>query len=231
MPAAWRHLLAGEEARQALASHRGWDPGSLDLGRELAARLGCPLHAATVTRLLVDLNRSADNPEMWSEFSRGLPAEERRRLLAACWRPHREAVEAAVAEAVEAAATAGAGEAVLHLSVHSFTPLWQGRRREVDVGLLFDPARRPEAAWCRRLRSEIDRRLPRLAVRDNEPYLGVADGLTTHLRRRFAAPHYLGIELEVSQRLVAGAGWQALRRALAEAVAACVETGSATPAL
>jgi predicted N-formylglutamate amidohydrolase len=40
-------------------------------------------------------------------------------------------------------------------------------------------------------------------VRRNAPYRGRDDGLPTALRRRFAPRHYLGVELEVSQALLA----------------------------
>ena len=209
MPEGWRGLFA--DAEDILASHRGWDRGSLPLAREIGKRLGCGVHAATVTRLLVDLNRSADHPEVFSEYTRELPAGERERLIAEHWRPYRQTVEAAVAKGAEP---------VLHLSVHTFTPVWEGRRREVDVGLLFDPGRAGEVAWCRRLRAEIERRRPDLAVRDNEPYLGVDDGLTTYLRTRFQAERYLGIELEVNQRSVDEPSWGELTAALAEAIVA-----------
>lgn len=206
-------MFAGEGAADVLASHRGWDRGALPLAREIGKGLGCEVLAATVTRLLVDLNRSTDNPEVFSEFTRGLSEAEREELIERYWRPHREAVEAAVGGL-------GAGdEAVLHLSVHTFTPVWEGRRREVEVGLLFDPAREREVEWCRRLRAEIEHRRPRLVVRDNEPYLGTADGLTTYLRGRFEAGRYLGVELEVSQGLV-GEGWLGLVGALVESVVA-----------
>lgn len=210
VPERWGELFPDDRAADVLASHRGWDRGALPLAREIGKGLGCEVHAATVTRLLVDLNRSKDTPELFSEYTRGLPEAERAELIERYWRPHREAVEAVV----------GAGEEpVLHLSVHTFTPVWEGRRREVEVGLLFDPARQGEVEWCRRLRTEIERRRPDLVVRDNEPYLGIADGLTTWLRGRFSAERYLGIELEVSQGLV-GEGWQRLIGEITEAVVA-----------
>jgi len=210
VPEGWRHLFTGDGAAAVLASHRGWDCGALPLAREIGKGLGCAVHAATVTRLLVDLNRSADSPEVFSEYTRPLPPADREALIAEHWRPYRQAVEAAVA--------AGDGP-VLHLSIHTFTSVWEGRRREVDVGLLFDPGRAGEVAWCRRLRSEIERRRAELAVRDNEPYLGVADGFTSYLRGRFPVERYLGVELEVNQRLV-DEGWGELVATLAAAVAA-----------
>ena len=149
----------------------------------------------------------------------GSSAGERDELLGEHYFPYRQAVEIAVAEL---AARPPAAPPCLHLSVHTFAPTWAGRPRDVDVGLLFDPDRRPELAFCRALRDDLARRRPRLAIRFNEPYLGIDDGLTTHLRRRFAADRYLGIELEVNQRfpLGDGAAWAALGDELAESCAA-----------
>jgi len=217
VPERYRSLFAGRE--ELLASHRGWDPGSRELAEALARRLRAPLFVATVSRLLVELNRSPDHPELLSELSRGLSSGARDELLGEHYFPYRHAVEIAVAELAARPPTA---PPCLHLSVHTFAPTWEGRPRDVDVGLLFDPDRRPELAFCRALRDDLARRRPRLAIRFNEPYLGIDDGLTTHLRRRFAADRYLGIELEVNQRfpLGDGAAWAALGGELVESCAA-----------
>jgi len=52
-----------------LDSHRGWDAGALELGRQLADAFGVPLHVATTTRLLVDLNRSIGHRQLFSEVT------------------------------------------------------------------------------------------------------------------------------------------------------------------
>src|SRR5690349_3517443 len=80
-----------------LASHRGWDPGTLDLARRLGDALHAPLVAATTTRLLVDLNRSPHNPRAFSEITRRLPPADRRRLLEEHHRPHWDTVRARLA--------------------------------------------------------------------------------------------------------------------------------------
>ena len=71
-PPPYRALFAGEEGR--LATHRGYDIGILPFARVLARELAAPLHAATVTRLLVDLNRSQRSPSLFSPLTRTLPA-------------------------------------------------------------------------------------------------------------------------------------------------------------
>ena len=95
VPAGWTALFSGFEA--LLETHRGWDPGALALGQQMAARFGVPLHAATTTRLLVDLNRSIGHRQLFSEVTRALSPARRKDIVARHYRPYRDAVEAAIA--------------------------------------------------------------------------------------------------------------------------------------
>ncbi len=114
------------------------------------------------------------------------------------------------------------GGTVLHLAIHSFVPVLDGVEREVEIGLLFDPGRGAERAFCQRVRRGLRESLAggahRLRVRFNEPYRGVADGLPTWLRKHFPPSQYMGIELEVSQGLILAGGpeWGRARRAILE---------------
>ncbi len=190
VPAAYRRWFRG--ASRALASHRGYDLGALAMAKALSRRLSAPLVAASVTRLLVDLNRSETHPGVISEFLDGVGREEREALLARFHRPHRLAVRSAIAT------LAGDGT-VVHVGVHSFTPVLNGETRNADLGLLYDPARRAERALCSRWTRAL--REAGLRTRRNYPYRGNADGLTTRLRSTFPARSYLGLELEVNQAL------------------------------
>ena len=198
VPSEYRALFRGRA--KLLASHRGWDPGTLHLSRRLADALDAPLVAATTTRLLVDLNRSPHNPRAFSEITRRLPREERRRLLEERHRPHWDAVRARLTRAV------GRGGRVVHLGVHSFTPVLAGVTRKPDVALLYDPSRGEERelalAWARGLSAA----LPTRVVRRNDPYRGYSDGLTTAMRREHQRRAYVGIEIEVNQRHVGPGG-------------------------
>ncbi len=194
IPARYRPLFSGKE--RLLASHRGHDLGALDVARVLARNLQCPLHAATVSRLLVDLNRSEGHPRHFSEITREFPAEERERILARHYRPHRERIERDIRRIVRN------GSRVIHLAIHSFTPVLDGERRRTDIGLLFDPARKRESAGCRAWKKELVWRAPHLAVHCNRPYRGTSDGLTTALRRIFPDTRYAGVEVEINQRLL-----------------------------
>ncbi|GMV05877.1 MAG: hypothetical protein AMXMBFR53_21540 [Gemmatimonadota bacterium] len=210
VPDEYRAWFAG--AGEVLASHRGWDAGALALAGVLGGALGAPVRSATVTRLLVDLNRSPHNPRVFSEFTRGAPPEEKARVLAEWHAPYREGVDAAVAERVTS------GRTVLHLGIHSFAPSWNGAPRRPDVALLYDPARPSERTLCARWAEALKAALPGYRVHRNDPYRGAADGLTTWLRRRHPQDRYLGIEVEVNQRHLDASGRfpEAVARALGE---------------
>lgn len=218
VPARFKHLFETPAARRALAGHRGCDDGALGVARALARALGVALHATTITRLLVDTNRSPHHRALFSEFSAAAGPKARERMLARYYLPHRERVR-------RAASSAGGG-IVVHVGVHSFAGRLGGRTRRCDVGLLYDPSRALERAFCARWQRLLTAREPSLRVRRNYPYRGAADGLTTTLRRELDASRYLGIELEINRerlgpaapgrRRLAAAIVASLRAALAE---------------
>lgn len=208
VPRRYRDLFAGHEA--LLQSHRGYDPGALAMAHDLADALEAPLILATTSRLLVDLNRSPNHPRLHSDMIRSLPDAQRREILARYYLPFRDRAERTIAAAI------AGGRRVIHVSSHSFTPVLDGVVRRADVGLLYDPARPGEAGLCSAWRAGLKRQMPQLRVRRNYPYTGTSDGFTVYLRRRFDVDDYIGIELEINQRLVAAprATWLHLRAAL-----------------
>lgn len=208
VPARYAHFFAGYDA--LLQSHRGYDPGSLALGRELARALDAPFLAATTTRLLIELNRSPGHRQLYGEPLRLAPQAIRGELMARYYTPYHQRGERLVAEAAQQ------GRQMIHVSSHSFTPELHGEVRNADIGLLYDPARAGEVALCRRWLAALKVLAPHLRVRRNYPYTGKSDGFCTWLRRRFGADDYVGIELEVNQKhvLAGGAPWARLREAV-----------------
>ena len=214
VPEEYRHLFAGRD--RLLATHRGYDRGTAELSQYLAAQLQAPLLCATTTRLLVDLNRSLGHPQLLSPITSTLDKAARERLLAQHYHPYRQRVLEWIRRRV------AQRRPVLHVSLHSFTPVRRGQVRHADVGLLYDPVRRWEKAvslrWQRLLRAAA----PALIVRRNYPYRGAADGQTTALRRHFADRWYAGIELEVNQRWVLRPGWEELKHSIFTSLAAVI---------
>lgn len=198
-----------------LFSHRGWDPGALELARALAQSFGAPCLASTTTRLLVDLNRSMGHRELFSEITRPLARTTRQEILALYYRPHRDAVEHEVARHI------AAGRSVLHVASHSFTSVLDETVRRADVAWLYDPRRPSERDLAGRWLRAFARRSPSLRLRRNYPYQGRSDGLAASLRKRFPDAAYVGIELEVNQAFAAqgGAPWLRLRSDLIDALA------------
>jgi predicted N-formylglutamate amidohydrolase len=216
IPAPYRTLFRDSQA--LLDSHRGYDPGALILARELACALNAALETSTVSRLLVDLNRSIGHPQLFSPAIRNAPVKVREEIVARHYTPYRVRIEHRVGESV------ASGRRVIHISSHSFTPELDGKVRNADAGLLYHPGRPGELALCARWRQALAAQAPALRVRRNYPYAGKGDGVTSALRRRFSAEAYVGIELEINQAIVlaGGQGWAALRQVLIDSLrAAC----------
>ncbi len=199
IPAAYRSLFSG--ADDVLKSHRGWDPGALAVAEAMAARLKADLFASTTSRLLVELNRSLGHRSLFSDFTASLTEEQRQKVVDRYWQPYRDGVTSHMAALV------GAGQQVIHLSIHSFTPTWDGKLRRTRIGLLYDPRRLNERSFCNAWKAELRQQCPEYSIHSNQPYKGIADGFTTWLRRQFAATDscdgtYAGIEVEINQALI-----------------------------
>ena len=193
VPKAYAACFAGQ--RTLLDSHRGWDPGTLALGKYLTKELSAPLIYRETTRLLVDLNRSESNRAIFSSLVRTLPSAEREQILERYYRPYRREVKEWIDAQVKAK------QFVWHLSLHSFTPQLGDDVRQAEIGLLYDPQRKPERELCARWQVALRQVFPEFRIRLNYPYRGTADGHPPTLRKAFSAKKYAGIELEVNQRL------------------------------
>lgn len=212
IPSSLRPLFRNDRA--LLATHRGFDPGALIMARQLAAAFAAPLVTSTISRMVVDLNRSIGHPHLYSAATRETPRATRAAIIARYYLPYRTEVARLVAQAV------ARGRRLIHVSSHSFTPVLNGEVRHADVGLLYDPARHGEIALCACWKAALAARDPMLRVRRNYPYAGKGDGLTAYLRRQFPPAVYVGVELEINQRIVLAAGrpFTALRGTLIDSL-------------
>ncbi|NIN71796.1 MAG: N-formylglutamate amidohydrolase [Gemmatimonadetes bacterium] len=183
-------------------SHIAWDLGARTIARRCARHFSCPYHEGEYSRLLVDLNRSTHNPRLMPRRAWGvrvpgneaIAQEERARRIASYYQPYRDAVYRDIEK------TQRRHGSCVHLSIHTFTPQLRGRVRRADIGILYDPARAAEREFADRLAASLKN--GGLSVRRNYPYRGTSDGLTTFCRARYPVSRYLGIELELNQRLV-----------------------------
>ncbi len=211
VPQSYRHLFAAQP--DVLSTHRGYDPGALAVALQLASSLAAPIHFTETTRLLVDTNRSADNDQVFSEFSITLTSAARQEILEQFYWPHRLSIETSLAAMIDA------GHDVLHIALHSFVDELNGHRREFEIGVLFDPDRGEETKFAVQLLAAIEISGKNLRGVSNQPYLGTDDGLTTAMRKAFDCGRYLGIEIEMRQGLLASAaGRRAATDSLIQAI-------------
>ncbi len=190
IPAAYRDLFAVNTA--VLETHRGFDIGALEIARTISKSLKAPLHSAQTSRLLVDLNRSLHHRRLYSEFTRDCDEQTQEQILNNYYHPYRQELEQQLRKMIAASGS------VIHISIHSFTPVLDGQVRNADIGLLYDPARKREKVFCAKLKAALDQTAFGV-TRLNYPYRGNSDGLTTHLRRCLPARAYIGIEIEINQ--------------------------------
>ncbi len=193
VPDEYTELFAG--ARHILETHQGYDIGASEVCRHLEGLAEAAFYGEC-SRLLIDLNRSLHHPRLFSSFSQHLPRKEKERIVADWYAPFRRDVLQA------AERTLARHDEVLHLALHSFTPVLNGVARPNDIGILYDPQRNREKDLARRLAGALHEIQPQLKIRMNHPYRGTSDGLTTLLRRHFNKDAYLGIELEINQCLL-----------------------------
>lgn len=186
--------------RVARRSHAAWDIGALAVARRLSDRLGAPLVAGALSRLVYDCNRPPDAPDAIAERSEVFDVPGNRRLDDAARRERFERVHvpfhAALAETC-AAQTESCGRAIALVTLHSFTPVYLGRRRRVAIGFLHasDPAL-AEAA----LAAETARGVWFAAL--NEPY-STSDGVTHTLALHGEAAGRRALMIELRNDLIA----------------------------
>lgn len=181
-------------SKASLDTHLAYDLHAATAARRLARAKQAPILLGKWSRLCIDLNRSLRNPSVWSSLAEKMAPEEKE-FLTEYYSGYRAKVEDMIRKALD-------GGQVLHISVHSFAPEMQGIQRNCDIGWLYDPSRPEE----KKVACDFQDTLSRAGwkVRRNYPYRGIADGLTTYLRRNFTAGEYLGLELELNQALGTG---------------------------
>jgi predicted N-formylglutamate amidohydrolase len=193
LPAAWQTLL--QSYCDGCETHQLWDPGTPEIASWLGKLLRAPVFKGEFSRLLVDLNRSVNHPSLFSPPMRELPDRDRTRVLTTYYYPFRHQVIRALDYLVTEK------KPIIHISVHSFTPVFKGEVRTADFGLLFDPAREWERELSRIWLPYLKAGRADLICQPNYPYLGASDGHTTAMRRAFGRHRYMGYELEFNQKL------------------------------
>jgi predicted N-formylglutamate amidohydrolase len=190
-----------------LESHIAWDPGALGVAQELSRLLDAPLIHATVSRLVLDLNRDPSAPDSITALSErtaipgnvDLDPAERTRRVGEVYHAFHGAADAFI----EPRSTAGQVRAVV--SIHSFTPVYRNVRRPWEIGLIFDRDERFARSVELGLRQEAG-----LNVGMNQPYSPadrVFHTLERHADRRGLAPLMIEIRNDLIRTEDGQAEW------------------------
>ena len=178
-----------------LQSHIAWDPGAIETAEAMAEILDAPLISATISRLIYDCNRPPDSATAMPLTSENqiipgnvdLAETSKQQRVTNYYRPF----EAALSERVVLMGMP------LMITVHSFTPVFLGEQRQVEIGVLHDEDSRFADAFLQQTLTDS-----RFNIQRNQPY-APTDGVT-HTLTHHALPHGLtNVMLEIRNDLIA----------------------------
>ncbi len=181
--------LDGHDARLA-GTHWAFDPGAREIVHELAALLDAPAVLARFARLIIDPNRDLASPTLFRSDADGFPIhlnlgisdDDRRERIERFYLPYHRAIDAALARC----------SAPLVFPIHTFTDEYEGTRRHMEVGVLFDE----EESLAERLRDALLD--AGFVVAMNEPWSG-KDGLIYSAERHARNHGRRALEIEARQ--------------------------------
>ncbi|MCA3560229.1 MAG: N-formylglutamate amidohydrolase [Aestuariivirga sp.] len=179
-----------------LTRHIAWDIGAEKVGRLLSRLMDAPLLLQRYSRLAYDCNRPPESPDSIPEMSeltaipgnRKLSAEDRLARAREIYRPFHDGVSAVLD------GRAAGGQHSLVVSIHSFTPVYKGKPRSVELGILHDRDTT--------LSSKLIKSFPNVDARLNEPY-GPKDGVLHTLNLHGFARGLQHAMIEIRNDLVA----------------------------
>ena len=188
-----------------LASHIAWDIGAQRVAEMLSDRLDATLVSQRFSRLAYDCNRPPEADGAYPERSEiydvpgnvGLSAEDKARRANALYHPFHRAIDTLLE------ARLAAGRDVILVTVHSFTPVYFGTRRDGHLGILHDEdSRLADAMLDASAALELDQ------VLRNYPY-GPEDGVTHTLQRHGLTRQIANVMLEIRNDLISDDAGQA----------------------
>lgn len=180
---------------EAAKSHAAWDIGALAMAEALSAALDAPLVAGGISRLVYDLNRPLDAPDAIPERSEvfeipgnaNLSKADKAERYDGIYKPFHSALSDVIAKKRPSGL----------ITVHSFTPVFNGQQREVEIGFLHDADPRfAKAALA------TERERGRFHCGLNTPY-GPDDGVMHTLARHGTANDLPALMIEVRNDLIA----------------------------
>ncbi len=183
---------------EALASHIAWDPGALPVARKIAAGLNATLVFQRFSRLIYDCNRPPESAGAMPETSeiytipgnQHLGEADRQARTEGLYIPFHDRIRELLKERT------ARGQKTVIVTIHSFTPIYNGKSRAVELGILHD-----EDSWLADRMLEAAAEAPLYRTERNQPY-GPEDGVTHTLKLHGIANGLHNVMIEVRNDLI-----------------------------
>lgn len=187
-------------------SHIAWDIGAVEVAQEMSTLLDSPLIVQDISRLVIDCNRppmSDDATPVKSEIypvpgNANLSEDERRQRARRYYEPFCTMLSELLKERLVS------GQLCALLTVHSFSPIYNGKRRDTDIGLIdHDDPRFADAVFSLLCGGVTDG----VTVHRNAPY-SQRDGVTHTLLKHAKSRGLLHVMIEIRNNLISVASEQ-----------------------
>ena len=186
-----------QKETQVIESHWGWDIGIADLTKALVIETQSLGVFSTYSRLLLDTNRSLDSTTLILteveqtrlSFNEGLTPTEYQSRIETLHHGYHEVLNESLSYGI-------ARGAQLYISMHSFTPVFDGQQRDVEIGVLFDRYDDLAEHACQTLATLG------YTSKLNEPYSGLTGELMYAATRHGGQCQIPYLEFEVRQDLI-----------------------------
>ncbi|MEE9313674.1 MAG: N-formylglutamate amidohydrolase [Rhizobiaceae bacterium] len=181
-------------------SHVAGDLGALAVAKSLSSRLNAPLVFGGVSRLIYDCNRPFSAPDCIPQksevfeipFNAGLTLSQRQARYDLVHQPFHHAV----GELIRSQRNKVNGPVTV-ITIHSFTPQYNGHQRHVELGFLHG-----KNADLSKITNEIEQKRGVYLSNLNEPY-AASDGVTYTLDKHTGEEGVNGTMIEIRNDLIA----------------------------
>ena len=161
-----------------VVTHKAYDPGVKELAINLSNKLNSQLVLGEYSRLLIDCNRDEDDPTLISAISdrklilgnKKITKQDKNYRINKMYKPYHEKIKKKILE----------NKINMIISLHSFNPIFKGKKRFLKYGILSNQDRRLSDLILNELKKG------KKIVGDNEPYKGslIGDTLYKHALKR-----------------------------------------------
>ncbi len=181
--------------KEGLESHAAWDIGAYELACQLSKLIDAPLIASRISRLVYDCNRSPESKagtpsksEIYDVLgNQDLTDSEYQSRVDEVYIPFHKMVSQTIENKASHPAI---------ITIHSFTPVYFGETRKLEIGILHDEDDRLAKPLM-----QYAREYTKFKAAFNSPY-GVSDNVMHTVNKHAAEKNLLNVMIEVKNDLL-----------------------------